>query len=96
MPQHSKRTEKTGRSDLTTARQDESTYISKIETPALGNKAEWVVGAFARGVSFRELIRGSGLKVKQVLRICGLDPAEHINLVAELEEYRINLLHYRD
>ncbi len=96
MPQHSKRTEKTGRSDLTTDRQNEATFIAQVNKPELGNKGDWVVGAFARGVSFRELIRGSGLKVKQVLRICGLEPSEHINLVAELEEYRINLLNYRD
>ncbi len=96
MPQHSKKTAKTGRADLSTAREPESSFIVQTNRPALGNKAEWVRGAFARGVSFRELIKGSGLKSKHVLTLCGLNPDEHVNLVAELEAFRINLLYHKD
>ncbi len=83
------------RSDLATARVPESSYITQIPKPAIGNKAEWVRGAFSRGVSYRDLIRGSGLKAPVVLRLCGVDPETHAELVAELEHFRINLLNHR-
>jgi hypothetical protein len=95
MPQHSKKTQKT-RPNLSTARLGEDSFIAKIEPPAIGSRADWVRGAHARGVSFRELIKGSGLKTKQVLRLCGLDPDAHIDLVAELEAFRTNMLNHRD
>jgi hypothetical protein len=103
MPQHSKKTikttglaENTTRSDLSTARQPEDSYLAKIQPPALGNKSEWVRGAFSRGVSYRDLIKGSGLKTKAVLRLCGVDPDSHIDLVAELEAYRNNFFNRKD
>jgi hypothetical protein len=97
MPQHSKKTHNTvgTRPDLTTARQTEDTYIARIEGPKIGDRAEWVRSAYSRGVSFRELIKGSGLRTKQVLTLCGLDPDSHIDLVAELESFRTNLLNHR-
>lgn len=84
------------RGDLTTARVPESSYITKINRPEIGDKAQWVRGAFSRGVSYRDLIRGSGLKAQAVLRLCGVDPETHVELVAELEHFRINLLNHRD
>ncbi len=99
MPQHSKKTVKTTggtRPDVSTARQPESTYIAQINRPAIGDKAQWVRGAFSRGVSYRDLIRGSGLKTQAVLRLCGVDPESHIELVAELEAFRINLLNHKE
>jgi hypothetical protein len=84
------------RSDLTTARVPESSYLAKTPKPAIGDKAEWVRGAFSRGVSYRDLIRGSGLKTKQVLTLCGMDPEKHLELVAELESFRINLLNHKE
>ncbi len=83
------------RSDLATARVPESSYLAKIEPPALGSKSEWVRGAFSRGVSFRDLIRGSGLKTKVVLRLCEIDPDKHAELVAELDHFRTNLLNHK-
>jgi hypothetical protein len=83
------------RSDLATARVPESSYLAKTPKPAIGDKAQWVRGAFSRGVSYRDLIRGSGLKTQAVLRLCGVDPETHAELVAELEHFRINLLNHR-
>jgi hypothetical protein len=98
MPQHSKKTQKTmgPRSDLATARKTEDSYIAKTNPPRIGDRAEWVRSAHSRNVSFRDLIRGSGLRVKQVLTLCGMDPDKHVELVAELESFRINLLNHRD
>ncbi len=97
MPQHSKKTDKeSGRADLQTARQPESTYIAPIQRPLLGDKANFVRGGFARGLSFKELIQGSGLKSRHVLVLCGLNPDEHIELLASLEEYRTNQLNYKE
>jgi hypothetical protein len=84
------------RSDLTTARVHESSYLAKTQKPAIGDKAQWVRGAFSRGVSYRDLIRGSGLKTQAVLRLCGVDPDKHAELVAELEHFRINLLNHKE
>jgi hypothetical protein len=84
------------RSDLSTARVPESSYLAKTPKPAIGDKAQWVRGAFSRGVSFRDLIRGSGLNAKQVLSLCGLEVDKHAELVAELEHFRINLLNHKD
>jgi hypothetical protein len=84
------------RSDLTTARVPESSYLAKTQKPSIGDRAEWVRGAFSRGVSYRDLIRGSGLKAPVVLRLCGVDPEKHAELVAELEHFRINLLNHKE
>jgi hypothetical protein len=84
------------RSDLTTARVPESSYLAKTQKPAIGDKAAWIRGAFSRGVSYRDLIKGSGLKAPVVLRLCGVDPEKHAELVAELEHFRTNLLNHKD
>jgi hypothetical protein len=84
------------RSDLSTARIPESSYLATTPKPAIGNKSEWIRGAFSRGVSYRDLIKGSGLKAPVVLRLCGVDPETHVELVAELEHFRINLLNHKD
>ncbi len=84
------------RADLTTARIPESDYLAKTQKPAIGDRAEWTRGAFSRGVSYRDLIKGSGLKAPVVLRLCGVDPDKHAELVAELEHFRTNLLNHRD
>jgi hypothetical protein len=84
------------RSDLTTNRADEATYIHKIEPPALTkDKSEWLRGAFARGVSLRDCMKGAGLNARTTCKILGIDPDENPNLVAELEAYRTNLLSHR-
>jgi hypothetical protein len=84
------------RSDLATARVPESSYLARTQKPAIGDKAAWVRGAFSRGVSYRDLIRGSGLNAKQVLSLCGLEVDKHAELVAELEHFRTNLLSHKD
>ncbi len=91
------KTKKAGpRSDLATARKTEDTYIAKINPPALGSRPEWVKSAYARGVSLKEIIRGSGFRTRQVFDLVGLSPDAHPELVAELESYRINLLNHKD
>lgn len=96
MSLHTKSNNKSVRQDLSDDRLPESTYIAKTEKPSLGNgKAEWVKTAYAKGVSLRDLITGSGLHARVVLRLCNLDPAIHVNLVAELEDFRNSFLSHK-
>lgn len=69
MPQHSKKTRK----DVLIARQPEETFIAKIERPNLDNRGLWVQQAYARGVSLPDIVRGSGLNVTTIYKLCGLD-----------------------
>ncbi|WP_435020729.1 hypothetical protein TA3x_001988 [Tundrisphaera sp. TA3] len=85
------------RHDIASARLPESSYIAKTQEPALAsNRAEWVKAAFKRGVPFRDLIKGSGLKTHTVMTLCGLNVDEERRLYDELEEFRSNLILHRE
>ena len=77
------------RHDVINRRLDESQYIMKFERNRHPDKkADWVAKSFEKGLTYKELIKGSGLRVKDVLRICGVNPDDCPNLVSELDKFR--------
>jgi hypothetical protein len=79
----------TVRSDIQNGRLQDSDYMVRIERNSQpDSKVEWVKRAFAKGLTYRELIKGCGLRTRDVLRICGVNPDDCPELVAELDKFR--------
>jgi hypothetical protein len=83
------------RSDLSTARQDESTYITKVQRPNLQDRERHVIEGFKRGLSLESLIRNSGYPVRTIFSIIGRDPLENPDEFNRLETFKANLLTHK-
>jgi hypothetical protein len=83
------------RSDLTTARVPESSYLAKVQRPNLQDRERHVVDGFKRGLSLESLIRNSGYPVRTIYAIINKDPFENPDEFHRLEVFKANILTHK-
>ena len=80
------------RPDVVQSRQDVSTYIARVDRPLLNDREGFVRRSYEKGMDLRDIVRGSGLLVSTVFRICGIDVLANKTQYDSLCEFRANLI----
>ncbi len=92
MPQHSKKTHKTTREDVSIGRAEPSSYLAKVPRPNLQDRERHVIEGHARGLSLESLIRNSGYPVRTIYAIINKDPLENPDEFNRLVAFKSNIL----